>query len=308
MATPHDGGGAPLRYSQGANWPDPDPSSSAPPAVDDVTRMNAAPVHAIFQPRCTADIKLVLARARVAGKPVSIRGTRHSMGGHTIAAGGFVLDLMKMNGFRFNAATKTITTQPGALWANLIVELNKFGFSPRTMQSYSTFSVGGSLAVNAHGITTDFCGCESVVRFTLIKADSSEVACERGAEGERGELFSLALGGYGMFGVMSEIELKVSENVHLCLDMLQSDLASFPRLYDSLLEDTNDDIEIKLVRLDVTNLENIDIFVFKRDTPKGMRTISKLTAAPREMSTQQQMLYKWCGCCCRLLLCCRCSC
>ena len=53
------------------------------------------------------------------------------------------------------------------------------------------------------------------------------------------------------------------------------------------------DIEIKLARMDVTNPDHIDLFLFRRDNLPGMRTISRLEAEPREMGTQQQMLYKW---------------
>ena len=179
------------------------------------------------------------------------------------------------------------------MWADLIKHLNQYGFSPRTMQSYSTFSVGGSLAVNAHGITTDFCGAESVEEFDLIKWDGEKVKCRRGADGEAGELFSLALGGYGMFGVMSRIVMKVNLNCQLSMDMIQTDAASFPRLYAHALDDPANDIEIKLARMDVTNPDHIDLFLFRRDNLPGMRTISRLEAEPREMGTQQQMLYKW---------------
>ena len=144
--------------------------------------MNAQRVERIFSVRSSDDIKVVLALARQHGKPVSMRGTRHSMGGHTIAAGGYVIDLMRLNHWTFDLSTETVTTQPGALWSDLIVGLNEWGYSPRTMQSYSTFSVGGSLAVNAHGITTDECMAEAVVRFTLIRADGTEVVCARDAE------------------------------------------------------------------------------------------------------------------------------
>lgn len=261
--------------------------------MDDVTRMNAAPVQRVFCVREEADILRVLELARQDGVPVSVRGTRHSMGGHTIATNGFVIDCMKLNRHHFDPESCLLTTEPGALWADLITYLNDFGFSPRTMQSYSTFSVGGSLAVNAHGITTDFCGAESVLEFDLIKWDGSKVTCRRGVEGEAGELFSLALGGYGMFGVMSKIVLKVNANCHLSMDMIQCDAASFPRLYAHALEDNSGDIEIKLARMDVTNLDHIDLFIFRRDNLPGMRTISRLGVEPREMSVQQQMLYKW---------------
>ena len=41
-----------------------------------------------------------------------------------------------------------------------------------------------------------------------------------------GELFGLALGGYGMFGVMVDIELKIAENVHLFLETINCEAES----------------------------------------------------------------------------------
>jgi FAD/FMN-containing dehydrogenase len=37
----------------------------------------------------------------------------------------------------------TVFTQPGATWGDLIEFLNPYGYSPKTMQSYCSFSVGG---------------------------------------------------------------------------------------------------------------------------------------------------------------------
>ena len=50
--------------------------------------------------------------------------------------------------------------------------------SPRTLQSYASFSVGGSVSVNAHGITNDYSMHECVESFTLIKHDGAEVFCQ----------------------------------------------------------------------------------------------------------------------------------
>ena len=71
------------------------------------------------------------------------------MGAQTIAPGGFVIDTLKMNKFEFDRSAELIVTETGAMWADLIRYLNQYGYSPRTMQSYSTFSVGGSLSVLA---------------------------------------------------------------------------------------------------------------------------------------------------------------
>ena len=73
-----------------------------------------------------------------------------------MAADSVVIDMTKMTQMQFDRDSGTIVCESGCTWADLILYLNQFGMSPRTMQSYSTFSVGGTLAVNGHGITTDF--------------------------------------------------------------------------------------------------------------------------------------------------------
>ena len=77
-------------------WPDPDllPSPGGNHlSVDDVSRMNTTPVERIFFVRTKQDVQAVLKEARLQKKPVSVRGTKHSMGGHTIARHGFVIDM-----------------------------------------------------------------------------------------------------------------------------------------------------------------------------------------------------------------------
>ena len=75
------------------NWPDPDPEINQNVLMlDDVTRMNAKEVDRIFMVRTTEDVRHVLKLARINGKTVSMRGTKHSMGGHTI--GKTILSIM----------------------------------------------------------------------------------------------------------------------------------------------------------------------------------------------------------------------
>jgi FAD/FMN-containing dehydrogenase len=75
-----------------------------------------------------------------------------------------------------------------------------------TRQSYSTFSVGGTISVNAHGITSDHCLAESVVHFTIILANGQEKLCSRDSVDETAkELFLCAIGGYGLFGIITEV-------------------------------------------------------------------------------------------------------
>ena len=80
-------------HTKGFKWPDPDPSAEEDHVleVDDVSRMNATPVSRLFMVRNKEDVKHVLHLARTEGVPVSMRGTKHSMGGHTFSRRGYIL-------------------------------------------------------------------------------------------------------------------------------------------------------------------------------------------------------------------------
>ena len=99
-------------------WPDPVTKSLA---VDDVTRLNSTEVERIFFVRNTGDVQRVLGQARAEGRSVSMRGTQHSMGGQSIAPGGFVIDMARLNKMEFNHATGTVTVGPGVLWSQVVL-------------------------------------------------------------------------------------------------------------------------------------------------------------------------------------------
>jgi len=76
--------------------------------------------------------------------------------------------------------------------------------------------VGGSLSVNCHGWQYGRPPIASTVEsFRLMKADGSVVRCSRS---ENKEVFSLALGGYGLFGVILDADLRVVPNERLRLE------------------------------------------------------------------------------------------
>ena len=135
------------------------------------------------------------------------------------------------------------------------------------------------------------CNCslqESVVSLTLVKWDGSVVLCSRESEVEAGELFRLALGGYGLFGVMVEVEVKVVPNHDLWPEMIDCSLQEFPLLYENLLSE--EDVDIKLGRVDTVSADRCQLFVFRRQG--AVRTASNLPLEPREMSRTSQWMYK----------------
>ena len=189
-----------------------------PGYADDMSRMNQTRVAGIWQmpadpARAESALRTVLRQAKAAGLRVSIAGARHSQGGQTIYPGGIQIDMLPYNYMHLDEAADLLHVGAGARWADIVPYLDAHGRSVSVMQSDNAFSVGGSLSVNCHGWQFDRPPIASTVEsFRLMKADGTVVRCSRH---ENPELFSLALGGYGLFGVILDVDLHVVRNERL---------------------------------------------------------------------------------------------
>jgi FAD/FMN-containing dehydrogenase len=188
----------------------------APPLhVNDASRLNETQVAEVWRiPVDERDLEEqlagLLARAKAEGRRVSIGGARHSMGGHTIYPGGIQIDMRPFDRMKLDEDRNILSVQSGAVWRDILAYLDQRGRSVQVMQSNNSFSVGGSISVNCHGWQYDRPPIASTVEsFRLMRADGTIVRCSRT---ESPELFSLALGGYGLFGVILDVELRVVPN------------------------------------------------------------------------------------------------
>jgi len=301
---------APFNPLEGCVWPDPDPSISDTLHLDDVSGLSRTPVDSIWFPRSEADVLCILDRAVSRRRRVSVRGTKHSMGGHSLVQGGCVIDTKYMDHVSYDPDSELVTCGVGCTWAQVIRRLNEHNKSPVTLQSYCNFSVGGTLSVNAHGITSDSCLAASVRRFRLArysveKQTSEVITCvcpdnsisdpqsQQSLESE--ELFRLALGGYGLFGVITEVTLEVADNCPLILDSLSrlsvvGEDCEFERVWNSCRNETT--VDIKLARLNVLTLETASLYVFRKNE-LSVSTHSQLPLQPKELSATGRLLYKW---------------
>ena len=82
---------------------------------------------------------------------ISIAGTKHSMGGHTISKNGIQLSMLNYNRMSLDTLTNILSIGSGATWEQAIKYLDKYNRSISIMQAFSTFSIGGSISVNGHG-------------------------------------------------------------------------------------------------------------------------------------------------------------
>ena len=278
-------------------WPDHDASRTyLQPVADDVSGLNGLRVGRIVSARSPSDVIHAVQLARSLALPLAMRGTQHTMGGHSLPpsqSDGLILDLKLLNHVTYDVAASPllVTCGPGALWSDVIRCVNQNGKSPRTMQSYSSFSVGGTLSANAHGITTDECLAESVAYVDVVTADGRLVThCQpNGGTEEQRELFRYVLGGYGLFGVIVGVCLRLDDNHALETDTITVSKEQFPQVFAGLQMDPA--IDVKISRLDITTLDTVTIYAFRRisETP----TVSRLDAEARKMGLMGRLMYKW---------------
>lgn len=197
----------------------PDPRAAAGPGVlDDASQL--CPTRVASHITIKADsgtevieqVRAALAEARSARRPFVASAARHSMGGQSLARDGTVATF-DQRWLEADTARKTYRVAAGTRWSTVIARLDAIGFSPAVMQSNNDFGVASTFAVNAHGWPVPFSGCGATVRaVTMVLADGSLVTCSRS---ENADLFRHAMGGYGLFGVVTELELDMYPNALL---------------------------------------------------------------------------------------------
>jgi hypothetical protein len=159
-----------------------------------------------------ARLRQELKDAAAAKRPVMASAARHSMGGQSLPRDGTAITL---NDGRIELDTnaKTYRAAAGSRWREVIAALDPAGFSPAVMQSNNDFGVASTFSVNAHGWPVPFGPFGSTVRsLDMMLADGSIVTCTRE---QNSELFRLAMGGYGLFGVILKLEVDMVPNILL---------------------------------------------------------------------------------------------
>lgn len=199
---------------------------SAPPGdiVNDITELNPIRVARIATPRSVEELAALVAAY---SGPISIGGGRFSQGGQTASDGALFIDMRALNHIGTVDQTHSlITVQAGATWRQIQEAIDPLDLSIRIMQSFSNFTIGGSLGVNCHG---DYVGLgplvDSVRAFSIVLADGSVKTASRT---ENRDLFAAAIGGYGGIGVIADATLHLTANTRLERATHRMSLADYP--------------------------------------------------------------------------------
>nr|WP_295379507.1 FAD-binding oxidoreductase [Pseudoxanthomonas sp.] len=196
-------------------------------SVGDVSDIDHVPVAGQIHPGSTAALQQALRQTR---GPLSIEGARYSMGGQIAADGSTHIDMRGMKRLlRLDTEARTARVQAGMCWRDLQDHLDPHDLAVRVMQSYSNFSIGGSLSVNCHG---RYVGAgpvaHSVRALQLVTADGGVHELDHQ---HSPELFAAVLGGYGGLGVVTEVELDLDANFPIRRDAQRVALDEYPDFF-----------------------------------------------------------------------------
>ncbi len=185
--------------------------------VNDVhSMMNHTHVLRIERPAGVEALQEIVYAAGREGRAISIMGARHAMGGQQFGTDTVLVDATGLAGIHdFDAAKGQVEVGAGARWPELVSQLlemqdgreNQWGIVQKQTGA-DRLSIGGALSANAHGRGLTYRPIvQDVEAFTLIGADGEARRCSR-VENE--ELFRLAIGGYGLFGLITSVRLRLA--------------------------------------------------------------------------------------------------
>jgi FAD/FMN-containing dehydrogenase len=184
------------------------------------SRLNATVVSRVVPVRSLADVQAAIRTARERGEAVSVAGGRHAMGGQQFGRGTVHFDTSGMSRvLSFDAETGLLEVEAGIHWDALVrwtlahqPEPAGWGIAQKQTGA-NRLSVGGAIAANAHGRGLTLAPLVAdVERFTLVDARGEVRTCSRTRDAE---LFRLVIGGYGLFGVVCAVTLRLAPRVRL---------------------------------------------------------------------------------------------
>jgi FAD/FMN-containing dehydrogenase len=184
--------------------------------VNDVhSRLSRTRVNRILRPTSVQALQSAVLLAKSEQKHIAIMGGRHAMGGQQFGADTVLVDMTALNRIlNFDAERGLVEVEAGAFWPKFTLDYlalqqgapQQWGYAQKQTGA-DDLSIGGTLAANGHGrglTMQPFIG--NIESFKLVDAEGNLISCSRDADSE---LFGLAIGGYGLFGIFYSVTLRL---------------------------------------------------------------------------------------------------
>jgi FAD/FMN-containing dehydrogenase len=186
--------------------------------VNDIhSKLNRTKVCQIIKPESAEDIQRAVKQAKSARKSISVAGGFHAMGRQQFLTDGILLDMSEMNRvLKFEPKRELIEVEGGIKWDALVActvssqtgMKNQVGIRQKQTGA-DRLSIGGALSANIHGRGLQMKPIiGDVESFRIVMADGEIFDCSRQ---ENSQLFRLAIGGYGLFGIIMSATLRLAK-------------------------------------------------------------------------------------------------
>jgi len=207
------------------------------------SQLNPTRVNRVVGPDSLDAARGAIAAAKREGRAVCIAGGRHAMGAQAFATDGVLVDIRKLDRvLAFDMERGLIEVESGMQWPKLLDELTsaqrgrvkQWGFAQKQTGA-DRLTMGGCLSANVHGrglTLPPFVG--DVESFKLLDAAGDLRNCSRT---ENPELFSLAIGGYGLFGFIYSVTLRLVPRRKVERVVEVRDIAGIPAAFARRIRD-----------------------------------------------------------------------
>jgi FAD/FMN-containing dehydrogenase len=214
--------------------------TDSPTWVNDThSALNRTAVTRILEPRSAAEVADAVAAAARRGEPLAIAGARHAMGGQQFLSGGALLDTRKLNHLRwFDRGAGLLEMEAGASWPDVIRGYLKLqrgretGYGIRQKQTGADrLTLGGAVAANIHGRgLTARPFVADIESLEVVTASGDLVRCSRQ---ENAQLFRHVVGGYGLFGVVTSVALRLVPRVMVQRQVARIEVEDLMHAFDT---------------------------------------------------------------------------
>lgn len=253
--------------------------------VNDVARLSTTFASRVHRPTTVTELVKIVKNASENSQSVTVRGHSHTMGGQSVPMDGEVsVDMTRLDGITVDREKMLMTVQTGATWCQVIEALNPMGLTPVTMQSYCSFTVGGTIGVNAHGITSDSSLAESIVSLEYVSPHGTLKTAK-----STHKAFGYLVGGYGLFGIITQATMRIKTNVSLTMSSKVTTPGAYHKRMMKLVKDT-EHVRVKMARLNVFDPKHIQLFEFSKESDEV--NTAKLPPL-RQPSKVGKILWKW---------------
>ena len=192
------------------------PPKSESTVVNDIhSQLNSTEVSEVLQPHSLTDVQSIIRTARAGRKSISVAGGRHAMGGQQFGTDTVLIDIRKLSRvLNLDRKRGILEVEAGIEWPDLIdgyLARQNGDSEPWGMAQKQTgadrITIAGTIAANAHGRGLKMRPFVSDVEsFVLVDATGAVRTCSRT---ENPELFRLVHGGYGLFGIVTAVRLRL---------------------------------------------------------------------------------------------------